>query len=271
MEPEFQEQHRVSQVYLKQFGYQSEGEWYIHTYQKGKADSIELISKFTAETNIFDLPYQDFKLRRHYEKTIGIVENEYRRVISNIQNQKRLIAKDREILCHFISTLIARSKPHQSFLKGVLEVPEWKEKLINEITSLTKNYSRAKEYINHVPKELEVNATIGFVTNHFIKAFLNFQFIIVKSIPKENWMTSDNPVIIDRKIDTNLIGVNTEIYFPLSRELLLFMYHNKSTNKDNPIISLKIDRVNSINEKIFESTLEKIIINESEYVIIPIP
>jgi hypothetical protein len=55
MEPEFQLQHRLSQVYLKPFGYKEKGRWYISVLEKGKDNTEQKeIESFTAEENILD-------------------------------------------------------------------------------------------------------------------------------------------------------------------------------------------------------------------------
>ncbi len=94
-ESKLQGQPRISQVYLKQFGCKGNDEWWISIYEK-ENDCIKnvLIEKFTKETNIFDLPFDDDKLKRHFENQSSLVENHYRKIISNITNQKRLIKKD---------------------------------------------------------------------------------------------------------------------------------------------------------------------------------
>ena len=62
---ENQRQHKVPQVYLKHFGYEEEGKWYVSLNKSGEYFSKqELIETFTVETNIFDLPFKDMIERR---------------------------------------------------------------------------------------------------------------------------------------------------------------------------------------------------------------
>jgi hypothetical protein len=54
---------------------------------------IELVENFSKEINIFDLPYEDFKLRRHFEDASSIIEANYGTVIKTLTHQKQLISK----------------------------------------------------------------------------------------------------------------------------------------------------------------------------------
>ena len=67
--PKYQGQHRISQVYLKEFGYVKGGKWYIAIWEKSKNHTdYVLIENFTKETNVFDLPFfESGEERRHFE------------------------------------------------------------------------------------------------------------------------------------------------------------------------------------------------------------
>ena len=48
IEVEFQGQHRISQIYLKQFGFKKDGNWYISVWRKFlNHTDIELIQSFS--------------------------------------------------------------------------------------------------------------------------------------------------------------------------------------------------------------------------------
>src|SRR6185312_9730163 len=104
---EFQGQHRISQIYLKQFGFEREGKWCISVWRKFlNHTDIESVEKFSKEINVFDLPYKDFKLRRYFENTSNIIEGEYFKIINTITHQNQLIPRHKDILCHYVANLI---------------------------------------------------------------------------------------------------------------------------------------------------------------------
>lgn len=134
-EPELQGQHRISQIYLKQFGFKRIGKWYISVWRKFlNHTDIELIEDFSKEINIFDLPYEDFKLRRHFEKSSGIIETNYDTVIKTLTHQKQLIPRHKGLLCHYVANLICRTKPYRDFFDQLLKNEQTRTKFLNEIT-----------------------------------------------------------------------------------------------------------------------------------------
>ena len=110
---EFQKQHRVSQVYLKQFGFLKEDRWHISLWHKFRDHAdIELTQTYLREINIFDLPFEDFKDRRHFENTSNLIEREYPKIINSVLYQHKLLAKHRFLLCHYVANLICLSLIH---------------------------------------------------------------------------------------------------------------------------------------------------------------
>jgi hypothetical protein len=62
---ERQGQHRIPQVYFKQFGYPKENPCWLSVFRRETNMTRNvLIKNFTVETNVFDLPYSSFKIRR---------------------------------------------------------------------------------------------------------------------------------------------------------------------------------------------------------------
>ncbi len=74
-----QDQHRISQVYLRQFGYKDEnGKKWISVWEMGSEyTGRKSIKSFTAEKNIFDLPFHDLKEKRKFEELNGDIETFY--------------------------------------------------------------------------------------------------------------------------------------------------------------------------------------------------
>ena len=85
-----QGQHRISQTYLKQFGFKDKNNtWKISVYEKGiPLTKIKSIKSFSKEYNIFDIPLlsQDDPDKRIFETNCAKLENFYPKVIENLNN-----------------------------------------------------------------------------------------------------------------------------------------------------------------------------------------
>lgn len=270
-DPIQQKQHRISQVYLKQFGYEKDEKWWVSVYQVGKetTDNI-LIENFTTETNIFDLPFNDFRLKRHFENTSGIIENYYRKVILNLQNQKQLTQKDKDLLCHFVPNLMCRTEPFRTFIYSLLKSSDTRDKFLNEITLLTGENKDIKSQLSELKIEFQLNVAICTLMNHMVTVLRDFQQVVIKDCDNNGWLTTDNPVFMDKKKHFEwIIPIEAEIYFPLSRDFLLFMYNDKSELCENKLRQLKVDKVNEVDFLTFEGIKDKVSMNFKEYMIMP--
>ena len=270
-EPEFQGQHRLSQIYLKQFGYMKDNKWWVSVYQAGKetTDNI-LVEQFTKETNIFDLPYRHFRFKRHFENTSNKIENHYKTIISNLDNQKQLTPKDNDILCHFVPNLMCRTNPFRSFIDSLLRTAETRDKFLNEITLLMGDNVEIKNQLSSLKIDFQLNIAIGTLMNHMIRVLTTFKQVVIKNFGNNGWITTDNPVYLDRQEHYEwIIPIEAEIYFPLSKDYCLFMYHDKSEINKNPLRNLKPNKIHSVDFATFESITEGIVNNHSEYLIMP--
>lgn len=270
--PEYQNQHRVPRTYLKNFGYNSNGQWWVSIYEIGQhhTDNM-LIGDFSAEYNIFDAPFGDITLRRNFELQCSKIENYYPTVISNLHNQKQLTAKNVEVLWHFISTLLTRSKPVEDFIKLILNEPRAYRRFIDEITMFSENKDMIQKALQLTPSHQQYNTILGNITQHFVQVLSNFDFIILKSIEDISWMTSDNPIMHDKKQNFEwLISPDSEIYLPLSKDFCLFAFHKNSSDKSNELRNLRLNKVNKITDSLFFNIQERIGQNCYKYLILPI-
>lgn len=270
-EPKQQKQHRISQVYLKQFGYEKDGKWWVSVYQVGKktTDNV-LIENFTTETNIFDLPFNDFRLKRHFENTSGIIENYYRKVILNLQNQKQLTQKDKDLLCHFVPNLMCRTEPFRGFIDSLLKNSDKRDSFLNEITLLTGENKDIKSQLSALRIEFQLNVAMCTLMNHMVTVFKDFQQVVIKNFDNYSWITTDNPVFMDNQGHFEwIIPIEAEIYLPLSKDFCLFMYNYKSELCENKLRQLKVDKVNNVDFSTFECITHKVLKNLKEYMIMP--
>lgn len=269
--PEIQKQHRLSQVYLKKFGYKCDNNiWMISVMKLGtkKIDNVR-ISEFTAEKNIFDLPFKDIELRRHFEILSGKLENEYNKLINNINNQKCLIPQHKDLLNHFIPNILCRTTHFRNFINLLVQDIDARKKLLNEITMFQEDDNGQTEILLDILKpEGHLNIVIGTLMNHLVFLFRHFKKVILKSPNGYGWLTSDNPVYIDfQNHEEWILPIEAEIYVPLSKDYCVFLYHEQSEQKSNPLRKLRKDKVNNINFETFDCIANKIARNLDEYLI----
>jgi hypothetical protein len=269
----YQGQHRISQIYLKQFGYDEMGEWKISVWYKGDNQTRNLlVENFTKETNAFDLPYGDINFRRNFEnESSRKLESRYKTVINNIVNQKKINERTRGVLFHFVANLICRAIPHRNFFNQLLNDEQTKDKFIGEITMFNESeLPDIKKLLPLLEPEFHLNTLLETIMMHIVKVFYTFDCVILEDYDNRGWATSDNPVIIDFQQNYNwVIPVEAEIYFPLSKDYLLFMFHKESKVKTNPLRNLTSKNLHKCDELMHKQIWDKIFKNECNYIIFP--
>jgi hypothetical protein len=252
-EPETQGQHKVSQVYLKQFGYQKNGQHWLSIYRAGnKTTENILISEFTREINIFDLPYSTPETKRLFENNSNLIENHYRTIISNLHNQKRLTPRDSNIVDHFVANILCRTNPFRSFIDNLLRFPKTRDKIIEEMTMFTSQKEHIKTHLSQIKIEHQLNPTMLALMDHLIFVFSKFHKVIIRENDGNGWLTTDSPVHLDKQnFQDWVIPLESEIYLPLSKDFCLFMFHPESEKSDNPLRQLKPNRIHSVDFEIF--------------------
>lgn len=234
---------------------------------KGKTENVK-ISEFTAEENVFDLPFKDFELKRHFENLSGRLESDYNRLINNIENQKKLTPKDKDLLNYFVPNILCRTTHFRFFIKGLINDIDTRKKLLNEITIFKKDDGQTKFLLDILKPEAHLNIVIGTLMNHMVHVFSNFKKVILKSPKGYGWLTSDNPIYIDfQEKHEWIIPIESELYFPLSRKYCLFLFHQESEFKSNPLRNLRQDKVNQIDFDLFDELANKIARNLDKYLI----
>ena len=268
-EPPFQGQHRVSQIYLKQFGYKHNNEWCVSVYEAGKVESsVEKILNFTKETNIYDLPFQELKGRRIFENLSSLVENRYPTLISNLVNQKKLIEKDSEYLSSVVANFLCRSLSFRDSIANIVSDERKKKVFINEIASFLDNEEEIIKAIEILKPEYQLNILFYYLFLHLCCVFSTFEKVIIEDTDNVGWLTTDNPVFINyNNCNDLIISINCEIYFPISRNYLVYMYHSKFDSNENELKNLNTNKINTVNFEIFKEISGKIAFNYDRFLI----
>lgn len=276
-----QNQHIIPQVYLKQFGYKSkDGVWKVPTFN---VEEIELMNKIDktlvrqsniksllAEINIYDLPIAE-KDKKLLEDFFQLTENEYPKVIEELNKKEKISSKSRDSLVGFISLLFVRTNDYRLILEAVLD----KKDYLYLEAIFDGNKERIKKLFS-LPKKSAINFLIAFSGGYIYKCLKNFKISIIKSTAEEKWATTDNPVLVicknykDKQLD--FMGIDTKVICPISPDYLAYIDHEKSHEKiyegTNELIENRINIVDKITfEKIWYDLTD--ISRITKYLIVP--
>jgi hypothetical protein len=97
-----------------------------------------------------------------------------------------------------------------------------------------------------------------------------FDYVIIREYSNLGWITSDNPVVLKNNISANSIfSINTELYFPLSRDYCVFFSHPNANTKDSVLRSFKNKTMIDSTEEIQKMSYEKIRTNAEKLIFFP--
>ena len=271
----YQQQHRISRIYLKSWSFTKDNIELLTVFDLILFAIEEVpVDKFTTTINEFDLPSKHPIERRHYETTAAKVEGWYPMVLNTIRNQKRLTERHEDILRHFVSLLYCRSEVIREEFDFFLRYPSARDKFINEITQLQQKGDNPAEDIllalQVVKKEKRLALITGIITNHYARVFRSFSAVILGSKGCMSWLTTDLPVVIDKQENFNyLICWDSEVYFPLSPEYCLFLFHPKSSLNSNPLRRAAPNKIHLLDDKDVDTINQKILKETYRYLILP--
>lgn len=163
------------------------------------------------------------------------------------------------------------------FFRWILERKHIRKKLFKEIAILDDGnesglIEQTFEMMASDPDhsvDAKVSAVLVQAWKHFKAAFQRFNHIILKAPADRFWNTTDNPVIVHNMgQDGWVAGPDAEIYFPISKDFLLYL-HVDDVKKENPLIGLEEDKISEISTEIFDHiTMQVIIKHKCEYHVI---
>ncbi|WNH14038.1 DUF4238 domain-containing protein [Thalassobellus suaedae] len=285
--PPNQDQHKLPQVYLKEFGYLNKEQWMVSIIKKGeKFTRQKSIGSFTAETNVFDIESEDDRFPRMFESLNCDLENLYHEMLKDLDDNDEIPDKCWEIIVQFTPNMMIRSDFWRSFIKGILESEHKNTFLEITISVLSKSYEdlqslKEKDFYKLISEGELTNSKL----NRVLILFLNYIFhhlkplkLIVLEAPDGNeFYTSDCPVnFIPNQIEgkLGLFSINTEVYFPLSPKYLAY-FHFEGSENSNPIFKELKNRgiykvIDIMSEEEYYNLIQNLIIKASdELIIIP--
>ncbi len=234
-----QYQHRISQVYLRQFGYKDKnGKKWLSVWEIGSEyTDNKSIKSFSAEKNIFDLPFVNPNERRKFEELNGDIETYYPIIIEDLNVKQKLTEKSKGYLISFIVNLLCRSKSFREQINTFLQTDQ-RDYLLTEITVYHSDRgNQLRKSLEKIKINDQLNIILFSAWYYLCKKLTssNFDYVILKDFSNRGWVTSDNPVVIKKNInDQTLLSKETEIYFPISPNYLFYLDH-MDYNKSNSL------------------------------------
>lgn len=285
--PPNQDQHKLPQVYLKEFGYLNNEQWMVSIRNRSeKFNRQKSIGSFTAETNVFDIESEDDRFPRMFESLNCDLENLYHEMLTDLGDNDEIPDKCWEIIVQFTPNMMVRSDYWRGFVKEILESKNKNTFLEITISVLSKSLEdlqnlKSKDFYKVISEGELTNSKL----NRVLLLFLNYIFhhlrplnLIVLEAPEgKEFFTSDCPVNFKpNQIEgkKGLFSINTEVYFPLSPKYLAYFYF-EGAKTSNPILrKLKNRGIYKIGDVMTEKEYDKLIQNEiigvsDEMIIIP--
>lgn len=241
-----QGQHRISAVYLRQFGFQKKsGQWKITAFEKSKKKhmleigrrwtSEKSIDSVTVATNEFDLNGVDPSLRRMLENEFGKIETTYPQIIAELHRgalTEETVAK----LTHFIASLVIRQYSVRQVIDTIIRGQNSRQFLENMCMWFKADRVALVALVEATPIDNRLNHACVLAWSHISLTLATFNVVIMKDYDNSGWQTCDEPVLLTYNYTANsILSVDTELFFPLSKDFCLFMYHPKSKYRTHPL------------------------------------
>ncbi|RVT72733.1 DUF4238 domain-containing protein [Flavobacterium sufflavum] len=274
--PKKQNQHKLPQVYLREFGYDFKGQKKVSVLKVGeKFTRQKSIESFLSETNVFKIKSINPELENIFEELNGLLENEYLNFISDLDNNHSLSDKSYAVLLQLIPNLLCRTDEIRDLISYLLN----SDAKINFLKIIC--IHRAQNIEDLIEKDFYkimvvqsvndnvINRALIFLMEHIFRRIAHYDIVILQSQEDKPWFTTDNPIIFENRMENFEIMLNeSEIYFPLSPKYLIYLHHRESKDKVNELRQLEKNKIHLVNDKQNVNLQYKIMKNAIEYVII---
>jgi hypothetical protein len=272
--PANQNQHKVPQVYLKQFGYKFHEQNKVSVLELGeKFIRQKSIKNFLAETNIFDIESENPEIERIFEGLNCDIENEYNDIVTDLENDRKLSEKSYAVLLQLIPNFIARSDTWRAFVIHILE-SDAKTNFLKVICAHLAESFEDLEYKDFFRKMVDspveeiINRALMFFTDHLLRRIGHYEIVIIQAQEGKPWFTSDNPVVLEnRTARLEIMQKESEVYFPINPKYLAYLHFENSDDKVNELRSYATNQIyNATDDQNFDIQ-QKIMGNAHKYVI----
>jgi hypothetical protein len=274
--PENQNQHKLPQVYLRQFGYKHKEQWKVSTKVIGenfvRQKSIE---SFLSEINVFKIDSDQNEIQNIFEEFNCLLEDEFLRIISDLDNNGQLSEKSQAYIYQLIPNLLVRTDIVRNLVRELLESDARTNFLtiicIHKADSLESLHKMAFFKMLNEPNvdESIINKALIFFADHFFRKLAWYEIVILKSQENKPWFTSDNPIILkNRKQKFNFMTNQSEVYFPLNPSYIIYLHHKESTDSRNKFRKYEKNKIYEVNNRDNILLQRKIMLNLDKHLII---
>lgn len=274
-QPANQYQHKVPQVYLKQFGYLFGKQYKVSTIKIGeKFTRQKSIKRFLTENNIYDIDSEIPEIERLFEQLNCDIETEYPDIISDLENNGTLSEKSYAVLLQLIPNFIARSDSWRSKIDSLLnsDVKTNFLKIICAHRSDSFDNLETKDFYRVMadnPADEIINRALLLFTEYLLRRIGHFEIVILQSQEGKPWFTSDNPVVVEnRTAKFEFMTKDSEIYFPINPQFLAYLHFKDSDDKENELRSLETNVIHLVSDQQNWDLQKKVIKNAHNFVII---
>lgn len=275
-----QNQHKIPQVYLKKFGYVTpNNQRKVSVLKRGESFTRQKsIGRFASAINIFDINSHDPRIQRLFEKLNGDLETEYNNIVSELERDGKITLKSRSYLTMLIANLIVRSDHWRSDILSLLE-SDVRIKFLKVILGhhckdeVEFENIHQQEYFRAVaelPGSESINRVLIYFLDHLLLRLEHYQITFIQSRKQKPWITTTDPVVVhNRTSKFEILDKESEIYFPLTPQFLVYMHYKESSDQDNILRKYKSNIVTVASEEQNSKLQDIILSQEFDYMIFP--
>ncbi len=245
-----QAQHRVSQVYQKGYGYRDQqGKWWISALDISKQEEMQAenrmrtvqlsIKKATVAHGEFDMFGMPDIEQSFLEDVFGKMESMYPAILKQIAETETMTDDYRARILEYMASLLVRSKRFRRLMQEIIDSPDGRayvRKLCQWVESDKDKDNIANAAFLLAPEQ-RLNFVCGQMMHYLAMTLGTFEFRIIERPDEHGWDTCDDPVVvwtIDRP--HTILSVETEVFFPLSRDYALHLCHPFAKHANNPLL-----------------------------------
>lgn len=273
-----QNQHKIPQVYLRKFGYQSPNRQWKVSVKVREEEFVrqKSIKSFLAETNVFEFDSEDPRLSGIFEKLNCDLETEYSNILNELHQNGKLSNKSNAYLLQILANFIVRADHWREWILNILNSRNKENFLRIILGHHCKNYEEFKvlhtQPFFRILVENNANTIINRVLLYFIDHLMvrirYYEVTFIQSQANKPWFTTDNPVVVhNRTKRLEILAPESELYLPLSPEFLAYFHFKDSSDKENHLRELETNTIRVANDEDNVSLQRVILANPSNHLI----
>lgn len=246
-----QYQHIVPQTYLRKFGYQLpefNNRWFVsvRNLKKNKWEKRD-IKRFLGQYNLYDVVANENISKSILEEDLhGDIEKRINSIIEFIEANDVIPHAKHLDLAETVANFIGRSLICLKWKENITQIQPkafWdnithQHNIFEDESQRTEIYDR----IMSLPEKERRNHFMIFYMLRVKNILSNMNLTVFRNLDSKFLFTSDNPVFINNEGQSGfgtMMKEDTEIYFPLTKDLLVYFYwvhSNLPTNCDDSLL-----------------------------------